>query len=192
MLLLLLLLGAFAFTVYVVYQFFLHRREQREQANSVEGQIEQWVHRCEEHLARYEREITDIQRGIDELEGRFKATSDPAPEAQAETERILEGLRKEIELRHAKQRFFSECQERLNTLLQNHRLQEELNHRRKQLEHLRDQQHDDIAEMEQLRWSLEQQSTYLESIADLSRRAVSTESVDHTEHLVRELEGMRP
>lgn len=187
-----LLLASFACTVYVVYYYFQERKEQRQRAESTQGQIEKWMARCEEQLERFNREVAGIEQSIDQLQEQLRITSNPDESTRLETNRVLEGLRREIELRHAKQHFFKECQERLDALLQNIRLQEELNQKKQQLRDLQDQQYDDLAEMEEIRWNLDQQSTYLQTIAELSQRAADTESIDHTEHLVKELERMRP
>lgn len=177
--------------IYFMLQATQQRRERRNFLNSVEGKISARIHACEEQLHAYENECQKIDNHIEQLRDRLAGTQLPGEILQRETARLIAGFEQERALRRAKIDFFQDCIDKLEKLIQRHRLSEELERKKAELDTLREKQYDDLAELEHLRWDIEREETYLQTIAELTHQARRTDTVDQTLHLRELLQQMQ-
>ncbi len=176
--------------VYLLRSYRKDREEARAYAASLPGQIKGRIEQCTEQMDRLHGEIKKIGDSTKELERKLRKESDiPAPMRQ-KTESILQGFRQEIELRQSKIRFYQQCIGKLNKILHQHELLAAVEEKKEELDTLREQHYDEIADMEQLRWEVEREETYLSTIQDLSTRIQQSSGVDEVLHLQRELDKM--
>lgn len=182
------LAGAF---IYFVLQASQQQRQRRDFLNSVEGKISGRIRNCQEQVNAYEAECGKIEKHIEQLRDRLAGTKMPGDVLQAETARLIAGFEQERALRMAKIEFFQECIDKLEKLVQRHRLSEELERKKAELETLREKQYDDLASLENLRWDIEREETYLQTITDLTHQARRTDTVDQTLHLRELLQQMQ-
>ena len=186
-----LLLAAVGTFVYLLIRSLRDGHQRRRRLHSVEGQIERRMKYCNEQIQRQEQEVAAIRKSMEQLRESLGQTTHPLPEIRRETERVLADFQREHDLRQAKMQFFRECHDKLDNLLHQHLLHRELEQKKRQLDRLRQPQYDELTDLEQLRWDVENEETYLQNIIDLSQRAATADTVDHTAQLREELEQMR-
>ena len=189
----LLVLLVLLLVVIMVYLLRSHRQEKAEErsyAASLPGQIQARIEQCESQIERLRAEIKKIAGSRKDLEQQLRKGSDvPAPMRQ-KTESILRGFKQEQEVRQSKIRFYRQCVEKLQKILRQHELLAAVEQKKEELDTLREKHYDEIADMEQLRWDVEREETYLSTIQDLSTRMQQSSEVEEVLHLQKELDKM--
>ncbi len=178
------------FGVYWLYQFIGARLAQRRHARSTEGVIEARIERCQAEIGKNRTAIHEIKKNIAELEEKLEKTIQASEESRQHTRRLIAGFQAEMELRRAKVHFLETCVRKLQTILQNFELSKALAQKKEELKMLREQNLDDIADLEELRSHIEYDRTYLETIDNLSNRMLGTQSLETVHALKKELEEM--
>lgn len=181
-------LGLLIVMGYWLYQTLVNRQRERKFARSPEGQIELRRKKCETALERLSEERDALTERIDKLEGQL--LPEMSEGLRQETEGLIQDFKREHQLRVTKIEFYTKLLNKMETLLRQHRWQRELSENKKALEELREKHYDEIADMENLRWDVEKESSTLETIHDLSRRMEASHELDDALHLQRELERM--
>ena len=147
------------------------------------GQIKARLDNCEVQIQRLKEEAKKIRRSMKELEQQLKADGDVPDSMRAKTESVLMGFRQELQLRQTKISFYQQCSEKLEKVLRHHELLAAVEQKKEELESLRQQHYDEIADMEQLRLEVEREDTYLDTIQELSTRMQETTGVEEVLHL---------
>ncbi|MEL6276500.1 MAG: hypothetical protein AAFU03_15480, partial [Bacteroidota bacterium] len=78
----------------------------------------------------------------------------------------------------------------LEALLEQHKLNEQLLAKEAELENLRAENYDDVAEIEAVRYQLEQDRVRFGTISDLTHRADQSPDLNHTDRLREELANL--
>lgn len=176
--------------IYFVYQSLDRRRRMRAAAGTLAGRMEQRMDTCRIHIAEYEDEVEELREDLDALREKLQQLGTPHPESQRETRRLIQEFEHEIELRQSKINFFRQCLGQLEELLRQHRLNLEIQRGREKIDELKQRRTDDVANMEEMRYQVEQETIQLDTITELSQRAAAAEELDQTEFLRGEIQKM--
>ncbi len=189
--------GALAFGVLLfpllVFTWWLYRRFQKrslakQAANSFAGSIEQKMTAARQQALLFREEAEKINQSRLELLKQLEKTKGAEAIIQQKGEHLLRELNQEQALRHAKATFFDTAAAELQNLLEQHKLQEQLLLKEAELEALRANNFDDIAHMDNLRYTLERDKIRLATIGELTHRAAVSPNLHDTEQLHLDLE----
>lgn len=189
----LLLLAAIALGVYGLYwlvKYLLDRRNAEAYSRSTEGRIKAKIDYCEGLLEKNRKEMEEIQDNIRDLRSKVQATTDIRPQNRQESQELLSGFQSELQLRQAKAAFYQRCIRKLESLLRNHQLMTEIEEKKHRLRALQENNYEELAQLEEIKSDLEMDSTYLDTIDELSLKMLESDTVDDAEHLRLELEEM--
>ena len=175
--------------------YFLYQRRQKRRAEaayreSSTGMIETRIAECQARIRENERELSDILDSMTALNLHLKAPAETLPRTRAETERLLASYEEERLLRERKIEFYRQCITKLQRIQRNHRLTQTLESEQAKLKRLQERHYDDIADLENLRTTLEYEQRYLETIDALSLRMLQSESPRDAQLLYRELDEL--
>ena len=176
--------------VYLLRGYWQEREEARTYAESLPGQTKARIEQCEEQIERLRGEVKKISGSMKDLEQQLRKDADVPKPMRQKTESILHGFRQELSLRESKIRFYQQCIKKLRKILSQHELLAAVEQKKEELNTLREQHFDEIADMEQLRWDVEREETYLSTIQDLSTRMQQSSGVEEVLHLQKELDKM--
>jgi len=178
------------FGVYQLVSYLKRRNEKKRYLASPEGIIEQRVDQCLKEIAKNKKAIEGIRDNIAELDAKLRQASQASEESKQPTRKLILDFRSEMELREAKIVFLETCIQKLQAVLHNFELSKAFASKKAELQTLREQNFEDIAELEELRSGIEYDRTYLETIDNLSTRMLGTQSLETVLALRRELEEM--
>lgn len=184
-----LVLGSLGFGVYFLFRIIQDRRAERAFRSSEEGVIQSRLEYCYRQLERNETEMKDIRQSIQELEKKSTA-DDLTSRNREESNRLIRAFRSELELRQTKVSFFQTCINKLERLLNNHRLAREIEEKKEKLRLLQENHYEELAELEALKSGMELDLDYLDTIETLSLQMPETSSLNDAQRLSRELEEM--
>ncbi|MEL7247578.1 MAG: hypothetical protein AAFO03_04145 [Bacteroidota bacterium] len=176
--------------VYLLRSAKKEKEEARAYAASLPGQIKSRIKQCEEQLERLRNEVKKIGDSMKDLERKLRKGTDVPAAMQQKTESVLQGFRQELDLRQSKISFYQQCINKLQKILRQHELLAAVEQKKEELDTLREQHYEEIADMEQLRWDVEREETYLSTIQDLSTRMQQSSGVEEVLHLQKELDKM--
>mgnify|MGYP000067064463 FL=1 len=176
--------------LYIWRNYTQERESERTYAASISGQIQERITNCQEQIKRLQEEAQQINTSLKELEQQVRKGGNLSSPMQAKTESVLNGFRQELNLRKTKINFYKQCIEKLEKIKHQHELLAAVEQKKEELDNLRQQHYDEIADMEQLRWEVEKEDTYLETIQDLSTRMQRSTASDEVLNLQKELEKM--
>ncbi len=177
-------------TLIGVIFYFLKVALSRGKANSIEGKIEKLQKECTSQIEKHRQEIRDIRNNIRDLEQQLYKGQNVNPRSQKESERILKGFRQEQQLRETKISFYETCRAKLENIVYNQQLAQQLAEKQEKLNQLQEEHHEDLARMEQLRSEVAYEKDFLESIGQLSLRMADSNSLDKAEELQLELHAI--
>ncbi len=160
----------------------------RKYAKTTEGSIEQKITQCEAQINYIKAETKSIQQNIFELQSQLQNASDISLQAEQESKRLIKEFRHELDLRNTKLLFYQTCAKKLKSLLQNHQFSKDVAQKQETLKQLRERNQDDIADLEELRFSLQMEKEYLDSIDTLSLRMLDSNSLQDARAVQKELE----
>jgi len=186
----LLLLSVFII-VYVAFQVIAEIKKAQEKKSfqeSQEGKITEKVNYCRTQISLNKREIVVINQDIKELELSLQGYHEVNPANQKEAEKLIAAFEKERELRQLKIDFFRACLKKIATLSHNHNLTKTLFDKQESLRKLKEQNIEDIADLESFKSDIAYDKGYLETIDDLSRRMYQTGNLPDAERVQIELE----
>lgn len=155
--------------------------------DSVDGTIHQNLKLCEEQILRNERESEEIERNISDIRDKLNTNVSIHENTKKDSEALIKGFERELELREAKLDFYMSCREKLQTIQYNKELANDLKRKKDKLQELQEDHFEDLAEMEKLRSDMEYDRTYIDTINDLSRRMTESTTLDSAQALFKEL-----
>lgn len=165
----------------------MERREKRALENSFYGQIEIKRQSIQSSIELYRKELNEIQRSISDLKKKLDLNPNATPEARKESLRIIAGFEEEKKLRMTKIGFYELCMTKLNSIIKNHQLAEDLKSKRAKLEKFQENNIEDVAEMESIKTFIDYEKTYLDTIDKLSLKVLESRSIQTAEELKLEL-----
>ncbi len=178
------ILGAIAF---FIFRTIVERREKAELANSFYGQIEIKRQDIQSSIEQYRKELNEIQRSISDLNKKLELNPNATAEAKKESMRIITGFEEEKKLRMTKIGFYELCMTKLNSIIKNHQLAEDIKSKRAKLEKFQENNVEDVAEMESIKTFIDYEKTYLDTIDKLSLKVLESRSIQTAEELKLEL-----
>ncbi len=178
------------YLIYSLYMGLSDAQQAKKRANSLAGQIEGRLAYCREQLAESQQEIDRIQGHIREIQG-YQSEDTALGEKNTEEQRqLLRGFQSELKLRHAKASFYRRCIQKLEHMLHNQEVAENLASKKEELRRLQEERYEDIADLEELKSTIEMDTMHLKTIDELSSRMLESNSLDHALSLKNELEQM--
>ncbi len=176
----------FGITFFIVRQI-RRRRMNKAFKNDFYGQIELKRQQILTSISNYQNELNEIQRSIYDLKHKLELNPNAKMEAKRETQKLIRGFDEEKKLRMSKIGFYELCMTKLNSIIKNHQLAEEIKQKRKKLEKFQENNIDDVAEMESVKTFIDFEKTYLETIDKLSLQVIESRSIQDAEELKLEL-----
>jgi len=170
---------------------FLKLRElylKKSQPVTIADKIQSSINRCLMALNQNRLEINDIESNIEEINQELSDASNLSPKNMEKSKQVLEGFTKEKDLRLAKSEFYQTAIKKLNLLLKNHQWAEGLEEKKNTLEGLRQHHYDDLATMEEIKYSVHAEEEYVHTIDSLSLKILDSTSLDDTKLVKEELE----
>jgi hypothetical protein len=135
--------------------------------------------------------MQDIQANIKELqEEQRKYDQKMATRNWKDLQELIGGFKAEYELRESKSLFFQRCIQKLEHMLDNQRLSKALEDKKSKLQSLQDEHFEGLAKLEELKYDVEMDVFYLDTIESLSQRMLASSTVDDALQLKKELEEM--
>ena len=137
---------------------------------------------------KYREELGEIEQNLSEIAASQRQAQALNPQTHEESERLRTAFEREKRLRLTKIGFYETCRAKLENLLYNQMVAQQLAEKQNKLSQLQEGHHEDLAKMEQLRTELDYEKDFLESIGQLSLRMADSHSLDAAEELQLELE----
>ncbi len=162
--------------------------QERNFANSIEGSIQQKLEQCNSQIKTIKEEKKEIEQNINELQSKLDKTTNIATQTWKESLRLVNEFRQELDLRNTKVLFYQTCIKKLKALLQNHQFAKDIADKQEVLKQLREKNQDDIADLEELKNTLQLEKDYLETIDELSLRMLGSTSLQDAKAVQKELE----
>ena len=172
---------------FLVYMFVRKRQESRALKDNFYAQIEIKRQQIQGRIAEYQKELNEIQRNISDLKHKLELNPNAKPEAKIESQKLIKGFEEEKMLRMTKIGFYELCMTKLNSIIKNHQLAEEIKRKRKRLEKFQENNVEDVAEMESIKTFIDFEKTYLDTIDKLSLQVLESRSIQDAEELKLEL-----
>ena len=151
------------------------------------SKVAQSIKTCSTHIDKNTSEIEDIKKDIRDLESHLIPGHEINEHSREESNRLIQGFEKQLELRKSKIAFYETCKRKLETIDYNHQLALELERKQAKLSKLEEGQYEAIAQMESLKTELEFDKSYISTIEKLSLRMLNSNSVSDAEALKLEL-----
>ncbi|HMO39200.1 MAG TPA: hypothetical protein PKC76_06270 [Saprospiraceae bacterium] len=186
----LLAIAAVATLGYLVWKYFHNKRQEKAFRESVEGIIATNQEHCQQQIAYYTAQMEDIEASIRELEDKLNPGPALSAHIIAETQQLISSFQAEWKLQASKRAFFETCSRKLEQLLQQHHLRQELDAKKEKLKSMQERNYDDLASMEELRTNVEMEALQLDTIENLSQRILQSSSYNDAERLRAELNEM--
>ena len=183
-------LGMLGYGIFRLVKYLQAQARQRRHARSTEGVIENRVARCQAEIDKNRTAVKEVRKNILDLQEKLERASQASEESRQFTRKLISDFQSELDLRQAKIHFLETCVRKLQTMLQNLELSKALAQKKNELKLLREQNFDDIADLEELRSDIEFDRTYLETIDNLSTRLLGSQSLETVHALKLELEEM--
>ena len=171
-------------SLYYLSTWLLGFRKKRDLTTS----IEEMRGECTNQIVKYREELAEIEQNLNEITASQRQAQALNPQPQEESERLQAAFEREKQLRLTKIGFYETCRAKLENLLYNQMVAQQLAEKQSKLSKLQEGHHEDLAKMEQLRTELDYEKDFLESIGQLSLRMADSHSLDAAEELQLELE----
>lgn len=155
---------------------------------TITDKIQSSINRCLMALNQNRLELDAIESNIREIKQQITEESNLSPQNMEKSKQVLEGFTKEKVLRLAKSEFYQTAIKKLNLLLKNHQWAEGLEEKKNTLEGLRKHHYDDLATMEEIKYSVHAEEEYVHTIDSLSLKILDSTSLDDTKLVKEELE----
>jgi hypothetical protein len=185
-----LLAAGVGFLGYFIYTYWKNKQEHSTFSDSVEGRIQAQLEECRTLQEQNHQDINDIRNSIQDLEKGAKGVPQLSAANRSESDKLLTAFYREKKLRETKAAFFETAQQRLESLLKNYRLEQQLNEKRQKLLELQEDKYEELAELEELRYNLVGDTAYLDTIDELSQEMRESKSYEQASGLQEKLEEM--
>lgn len=188
--LILIAMGLVAFLLYWGLSYSKRKRRRKAYEASIEGRVDQQLDRIHLLMEKNNEELLEIGSSIQSIIKKSSNTQELSFENKKEFEGLLKGYRQERKLREAKKDFFEACDRKLNGIISNQNLADELKLKKQKLLELREDQYEELAELETIKYDLETDIFYLDAIDELSEKMISSNSYESANNIQLELEKM--
>jgi ABC-type multidrug transport system fused ATPase/permease subunit len=179
-----------AYGAWRLRKYWRARRAAKAFATTRRGQIQQQLTRSRAALRAHEAAIAQLRKSQGDLRQSQAATKEESTGVQAKAMQLLQGYTDEITLRQQKVEFYQQTIKELEKLDAHHHWLETLQEKEAELAHYRKQHAGEAAELESLRWTLEREGAWLQTVDHLSDRleaADSLESIVEMRESIKEL-----
>jgi xanthosine utilization system XapX-like protein len=191
------LLGFLVLVLLGLIGFGVYRFVQRKRAEKVwfktgeEKAIIARIRQCETDKDRHRKEIEAVDVRLKELRESLQSNRAATREARKKVTDLVTAFEAQRKLRQAKIDFLDRLQKEWEGMLQSFRLQQTLTDNQDELKKLQEQNIEDMVNLEELRTGIEYDRAYWETMDDLSRRMLDTNSLETVQILREELDQMR-
>lgn len=182
-----LMLAMFLGSIFFIVKHFRDAKKEEEFKNSMEGSIRQNLELCDEQIAKNRQEVLEIKENIYDLEEKLEVKSMINENTVRESELLISGFERELDLRNAKLEFYKICKEKIHNIHFNQTLADEVANKRERLKQLQEEHFEDLADMEKLRSDVDYAKTYIDTISNLSIRMSQSTSLSSAQELHNEL-----
>lgn len=166
------------------------QQKSSKQNDTPAGKIESNLAYCREQIAKIQQERKEIKDNINDLKQKLKDIDELPLVHRQESEQLLKAFENELTLRQTKITFYEACIKKLEKLIGQMRIADLLAEKKEKLKQLKEDNYDQLADMEAFRSDIEFNLTELETISDLSQRMFHSDTIRDAEHLRLELEKM--
>lgn len=180
-------LAIFVGSVYYIIKHFRDAQKEKEFTETMEGSIIQNLNLCEDQIGSNQKEMGDIRQNILDLKSSIDNKMNINESSMRETELLISGFERELDLRKAKLDFYKICKKKIENIHFNQQLADKIASKKEKLKQLQEDHFDDLAEMEQLRSDMDYNKTYMDSINRLSLRMAESTSLSSAQELHNEL-----
>ena len=177
----------FICSVFYLISHFQKEKEKKKFSSSVEGTILENILLCESQIFKNEKESDEIEQNISEIRDKLNSSVSIHEASIKESEILIKGFERELDLRLAKLEFYKTCKEKLHNIQYNKDLADDLKLKKDKLQELQEDHFEDLAEMERLRSDMEYDRTYIDTINELSMRMVESTTLDSAQSLHNEI-----
>ncbi|MEM9848061.1 MAG: hypothetical protein AAF847_09255 [Bacteroidota bacterium] len=183
---------ALLFIFLIVVALYLKQLWQEKQAEEIldetEKSILEKLNYSKNQIEKIQQEQQKIQADIENLQAELNNEAAISPNIRRESERLLNEFEQENNLRKTKLSFYENCIIELEKLLNNYRLSKALEQKQANLKQLRENNLEDIADLEAFKTAIEFESRYLATIDELSLKMLDSHSLQDAQSLRLELE----
>jgi hypothetical protein len=181
-------LALVGFPIYWLWQRYRNSKSELLFSRSLEGRVNQQLDRLVELADKNKEELDLINTSLRDIQ--HKATELLSMANRQEIEGLLLAYKKERQLRMTKQDFFAASQEKLGVMLKNKQIAEDLATKKAQLDQMREEQFEELAELETIHYDIETDIFYLDAIDELSEKILAQRTSESADTLKLELEKM--
>lgn len=174
--------------LYWLYQTWQRRKHAQQFSSSVEGRAQLQLERVDSLAAKNEEELRLINESIKDIAAQQQEKLSNSN--RKELNRLLADYQQERAMRLTKKKFLDASQEKLNNILKNKALAEKLARKKEELEAMREEQFEELAELENIHYDIESDVFYLDAIDELSEKMLLKSPSTSAETLKLELEKM--
>ena len=179
-----------AIGIYMLASYYRDKRKKKYWKNSISGKITDQITYCQLQIDDNNKEITNIDLSIADLQKHLKTDIQIADKTRQQTEKLITAFEKQKELRLTKRAFFQSAIQKLQIILHNHELFQELNKKQEMLKQLQENNYDSLANLEEIKSDLVYQQAHVDNIDKLTLRMLETKNLDNAESLTLELREM--
>ncbi|MEM0992711.1 MAG: hypothetical protein AAGI49_06720 [Bacteroidota bacterium] len=183
---------ALLFIFLIVVALYLKQLWQEKQAEEIldetEKSILEKLNYSKNQIEKIQQEQQKIQADIENIQAELNNEAAISPNIRRESERLLNEFEQENNLRKTKLSFYESCIIELEKLLNNYRLSKALEQKQANLKQLRENNLEDIADLEAFKTAIEFESRYLATIDELSLKMLDSHSLQDAQSLRLELE----
>ena len=141
---------------------FFNAQFQRKRKGTTIGRIENRIASIKELQANNEEEIQEVKKNIIEIEKDKKLNDEKLFNKNwKDLHELLSGFKAELDLRKSKATFFQQCLDKLTQLLDNHKIQQSIEEKKKKLQELQDEHYESLSELENLKSDVETDVFYI-------------------------------
>ena len=175
---------------YYLLNGYLKKKMEKDLENSFLGQMNLKRQDCLLKINQLKKELKHIDSNIRDLNLKLQANPQASTGAINESSKLINEFQEEKKLRQSKIEFYELCQTKFNQIIKNHQLTEDLKVKRKKLEALKENNIDEVADMEGMKTFIDFEKSYIETIDELSLQMLQSRSVERAEALQLELVEM--
>ena len=174
--------------IYWLVQRWQQGKRAEQLASSVEGRAAMQLERLGSLSAKNSDELDLINTSIKDIA--TQQAEKLSESNRKELNRLLQEYKQERALRITKQRFLDASQEKLQNIIKNKQLADELARKKAELDAMREEQFEALAELENIQYDIETDVFYLDAIDELSEKMLLKSPSTSADTLKLELEKM--
>jgi ABC-type multidrug transport system fused ATPase/permease subunit len=174
--------------IYWLVQRWQQGKRAEQLASSVEGRAAMQLERLGSLSAKNSDELDLINTSIKDIA--TQQAEKLSESNRKELNRLLQEYKQERALRITKQRFLDASQEKLQNIIKNKQLADELARKKAELDAMREEQFEELAELENIQYDIETDVFYLDAIDELSEKMLLKSPSTSADTLKLELEKM--